>query len=276
MTTTTIDNPIHGWIRRALFYWIFFEIVSTQVLFLLVLAGLDFEPIPMALAITTIAPLVLTTWRLWVERSRMHDFRLNPYSSWALASVLLFCFWAGSYFLVGVLTDPTRVRILPATLDQFIPLSAPFVFIYIAVYPLFVLPFFYIRDRAVLHRLEIGYIVMLLISYTVFLTMPVAFDRPTLPPSPPDCSYWTLMLVYGQDKPWNCLPSTHCGVALLAALALLETDRRLGIWGIVTALVIGVSTLYTKQHYLVDALAGFVLAFVTWTTLRWIWKHQQS
>lgn len=276
METTTHPHPVHAWIRRGAFYWLFFAILSAEATFLLVMAGLDFEPVPMVLVMCAFSPMVFTAWRLWVERDRMQTHRLEPWPLWAILSLVLFGFWAGGYFLVGLLTDPTRVRLFPAMLDRFIPLSPPFVFLYVTVYPIFLLPFFYARDRAVLLRTVLGYVVMLLISYGIFLAIPIAFDRPILPPSPPDCAYWTLALVYGGDPPWNCLPSTHCGVALLAALALWETDRRMGLWAILTALAIGVSTLYTKQHYLVDALAGFLLAFVTWWMLRWIWRRQVS
>jgi len=80
-------------------------------------------------------------------------------------------------------------------------------------------------------------------------------------------------MVQGSDPPWNCLPSTHCAVAMLAALAILESDRRLGVWAVATAVGIGVSTMYTKQHYLVDVLAGFTLAGLTWWALWWIWRN---
>ena len=108
---------------------------------------------------------------------------------------------------------------------------------------------------------------------TLFLAMPVAFDRPGLATTTPNFAEWALQLVYGRDPPWNCMPSTHCAVAMLSALALLETGRGVGWFGMFTAAAIGVSTLYTKQHYVVDVLAGFTLAAVTWKTLQWIWRN---
>lgn len=219
-----------------------------------------------------IVPCSLTVWRLWSERNSLASFRLDPWWSWALLGTGMFGLWAGSYFLVGAITDPDRVRLLPPVLDKFIPFRSEFVWLYLCVYPMFILPFFRV-GRATLHRLVIGYLVMFTVSYTIFLMMPVAFDRPVLPDSPPDFSTWALQIVYGKDPPWNCMPSTHCAVALLAGLALWESGFAVGVFGLYTAVAIGISTLYTKQHYIVDMAAGFLLAAVTWRTLLWIWHN---
>ena len=132
----------------------------------------------------------------------------------------------------------------------------------------FLLPFFVVRERAAFRRLIAGDLLLFAACSVIFVAFPVAFERPPLPPQPWDLGAWVLSLVQGNDPPWNCLPSEHCAVALLAALATRESDRRVGAYALVTALLIGLSTLYTKQHYLVDVLAGYGIALIIYRALK--------
>jgi membrane-associated phospholipid phosphatase len=53
----------------------------------------------------------------------------------------------------------------------------------------------------------------------------------------------------------------------LAAFAVFSYDRRHSPWLLVWATAIFASTLTTKQHYLVDGLAGLALAAMVWVAL---------
>jgi membrane-associated phospholipid phosphatase len=268
------DPRFHGLVRRFLFLWMFATVVCLQITFLVVQGtGIDLDPDLMVWIQPLVGPGSLILLLLWRDRRRLDSFALDPWWLWLIVGLGMFGAWGESYFLVGQLTDPMRVRLLPPVLDRFIPFEPGFVFLYLGVYPMFLLPYFCARRPATLHRAAIGQALMLLVSYVVFLAMPVAFDRPLLPEPAPNFSAWVLQIVYGRDPPWNCLPSTHCAIALMSALAVWEADRRLGIWAVLTALGIGLSTMYTKQHYLVDVIAGFGLAGLTWWLLHWVWRN---
>ncbi|MCX7958574.1 MAG: phosphatase PAP2 family protein [Deltaproteobacteria bacterium] len=102
----------------------------------------------------------------------------------------------------------------------------------------------------------------MLICYIFFYLYPVEYPRPELNVN--DFSTWALGLVYKNDKPWNCFPSSHCAMAMMAALVLLEINWFFGVWGMLTALSIGVSTLFTKQHFILDVVAGFGLSMLVY------------
>ena len=51
--------------------------------------------------------------------------------------------------------------------------------------------------------------------------------------------------------------------SLYAAIGLRFASRRVFAWGIVTASAICVSTILTKQHYVIDVAAGAALAGLT-------------
>jgi len=75
---------------------------------------------------------------------------------------------------------------------------------------------------------------------------------------------WSLQFIYHFDRPYNCFPSLHVGYAVLAALTCYRIHRGWGIAALVYAALIGISTLYTKQHYIVDVVAGALLAYVAY------------
>jgi membrane-associated phospholipid phosphatase len=232
----------------------------------------------MVLLMPAVIPISLAVLSIIIERHMRVSLSSPSWVLWAVVGPILFGLWAGGYFFVGWLTDPNSAPLLPpevARFDPFIPFDPAFVFLYLAVYPMFLLPFFYCRSNGTLVRLAIGYFLMLTFSYTIFVLSPVQFPRPPEATGESLFANWALNIVYGQDPPWNCLPSTHCAVAMLSALSIAETNRRMGTYAVLIALLVALSTFYTKQHYIVDALSGVLIAIVTFYLMRWVWKSPQ-
>ncbi len=71
---------------------------------------------------------------------------------------------------------------------------------------------------------------------------------------------WTLGLIYDIDPPRNCFPSLHVAWAFVAGLSCHRVHRGVGLAAIGWASLIGISTLYTEQHYFADVIAGVLLA----------------
>ncbi|MDQ3171123.1 MAG: phosphatase PAP2 family protein [Acidobacteriota bacterium] len=72
-------------------------------------------------------------------------------------------------------------------------------------------------------------------------------------------------LVYGPlylflILPYNCFPSLHVAHSFVSALSGYRVHRGLGVAALAGALLVGVSTLFTKQHYVLDVAAGVLLA----------------
>lgn len=68
--------------------------------------------------------------------------------------------------------------------------------------------------------------------------------------------------------PYNAFPSMHIAYCLYSALISWHyaggpTGVCLTLW----VLLVGVSTLFTKQHYLIDLLAGAVVGVVGYMTV---------
>ena len=62
----------------------------------------------------------------------------------------------------------------------------------------------------------------------------------------------------------NCFPSLHVAHAFVSAFACWHVHRSVGVGLGVWAFLIGLSTLFTKQHYALDVIAGIVLASIAY------------
>ena len=65
----------------------------------------------------------------------------------------------------------------------------------------------------------------------------------------------------------NSFPGMHVSVAMLTALHLYSG---LGDWAFVFPLLIALSCLFTKQHYVVDLPTGAALGWVTFCAYRFV------
>ncbi len=256
---------------RFLYWYLLLLMVQLEVLYLLAgPLGLAFSPRLMLWLVPAGIPIPAALLACALERARGKEIK-GELTSWVRlrAALAMFVAWAGAYFLSGLLTDPERVRYLPLLIEEQIALTPSYSLLYILLYPIFFLPFFVIRERAQLKLLVRAYALMVGICTLCFWVLPIGMERPPLPEAPGDLGVWILSLVQGNDPSWNCLPSEHCAAALIAALACYEADKRVGLFALLSTFLIGFSTLFTKQHYLADIVAGYSLAVALHFGVRW-------
>jgi len=117
-------------------------------------------------------------------------------------------------------------------------------------------------------HLVVSYLLLLVAQMACFLLFPVATP----------VSWRTInagrtaaerFLAYVQrfDARSNSFPSMHTSVATLTALHLYES---LGVWALAFPALIGLSCLFTKQHYVVDVPAGAALGWATFEVFRYV------
>jgi membrane-associated phospholipid phosphatase len=175
-----------------------------------------------------------------------------------LLALLMFGIWAAGYFFVAHITEAQSTHKLPALAwEQNVPLQPEFVLIYLTIYPTFLLPFVFIHQKDFFRLFSFAYITVMCICYFVYLLYPVSIDRPDLVVD--SFSTWVLGIVYGADRPWNCFPSLHVAMSLLAALTILEVHRIRGILALLLTFWIAFSTVLIKQHYVLDVVAAMLL-----------------
>ena len=167
------------------------------------------------------------------------------------------------YILIPELLPP-RVRHVPElALDRALPLMPSWAVVYGALYLfLILLPIFVVRQDELIRRMVYAYLLVWITAYVFFFGLyPTAAPRPDKVTGQ-GFAVWGLRALYSSDPPYNCFPSLHVAHSFVSALACCRVHRRLGIIATVSATLVAVSTLFTKQHYLLDVIAGGFLAFV--------------
>jgi len=168
------------------------------------------------------------------------------------------------YIVIGELM-PDRTLHSPAlALDRAVPLQPGWALVYGSLYAfLILLPVFVVRQEEQIRRTVLAYLMVWITAYVFF------FAYPTLAPRPAKVMgqgfvVWSLRFLYSADPPYNCFPSLHVAHSFLSALTCYRVHRGVGIGGAICASLVGLSTLYTKQHYVLDVMAGILLACVAY------------
>ena len=151
-------------------------------------------------------------------------------------------------------------------IDHAIRFDPSWTWIYLSIYLLLPLAPFLTTDRGRLAAYVRGTAFMSVVAFGCFFFLPVEMARPGDPTSHP--AYAALVAI---DRPVNCFPSMHVGFAVFALLHLQRLRRTEWpemaanwLWaGWLWVAAIIVSTLVTKQHYLIDLPAGAALAWLS-------------
>ncbi len=160
---------------------------------------------------------------------------------------------------------PGRTQHVPAiAIDGAIPLVPAWSLIYGALYAfLIALPVFVVREEEHLLRTVRAYLSVWIVAYICFLAYPTVAPRPE-EVTETGFGAWGLRLLYGMDPPHNCFPSLHVAHSFVSALTCFRVHRGVGIAAIISASLVGLSTLFTKQHYVLDVIAGVLMAVVAY------------
>ena len=97
----------------------------------------------------------------------------------------------------------------------------------------------------------------------LFLLIPTTTVRPEITDS--GFTAWLMGLIYQLDPPLDLFPSIHCLVSWMCFIGIRgnkRVPRWYRIFSCIFALLVVVSTQVTKQHYLIDAIGGILLAEV--------------
>jgi membrane-associated phospholipid phosphatase len=97
------------------------------------------------------------------------------------------------------------------------------------------------------------------VCYLGFLLFTAHYPRPPLESIPPGFWREQFRVMYASDKAGNTFPSIHVATTLFVSLRLRH--QRGGVLWVLWALLISLSTLTVKQHFVVDVLGGFAVAW---------------
>jgi membrane-associated phospholipid phosphatase len=181
------------------------------------------------------------------------------------ASLLFYLAWILVFEAVGKYAATLPTRDLTLGFDRLIPVAAVFVWPYELCYLFPFLPFFLVKDWHKINRAILAVILANLTAYVVYFALPISFPRPELGRSLSDV---VLRLEQNFDfKPGaNKLPSLHVAFAWIVYIICRKQDLKKRTQALILggAMLITVSTLFTKQHIILDVVFGVAWAFVAW------------
>ena len=167
---------------------------------------------------------------------------------------------APMYFVIAILTRGRPTHIPEIALDRAIPVQPEWMFVYGSLYVfVVVLPLLVVREPGLIRRAMQSYLLVMVVSYAGFLLYPTSAPRTDAVPGE-GFAAWTLRLAYSLDPPYNCFPSLHVAYSFVSALACARVHHGVGRVGVAWAALIGVSTVFTKQHYVLDVAGGTAAA----------------
>ncbi|VAW80815.1 hypothetical protein MNBD_GAMMA12-2400 [hydrothermal vent metagenome] len=176
--------------------------------------------------------------------------------------VLLVFLWSSVLYIGYILTNQFHLftlHTLPLTrLDQLIPFLpwtiAPYLILVLGMYL-----FAFIDDENDFISALIALTIAVCINYMIYILYPTTYPRPPLPADTELGSglyHWLTSI----DTPANCFPSGHITTPAVGCWYLGRHHKTLRPYLFITFAILSLTTLTTKQHYIVDIPAGLVTA----------------
>jgi len=164
--------------------------------------------------------------------------------------------WLWAYESVGAYASRLPAHDFSTPLDRALPVVPSAVFVYLLCYVLPLLPVLVVRERRALVRAALAAVLLNVLAFATYVTLPVGFPRPHLADSWPE---QVLSFVYSWEftPGANNMPSLHVAMSWLVwRVCRPYLSLAAGRWLLFLVLSIFVSTLLVKQHILVDVLTG--------------------
>jgi membrane-associated phospholipid phosphatase len=152
-------------------------------------------------------------------------------------------------------------------IDRWISLKPGWIWIYSGLYyPVIVLTVFTFQDFREFNYVTINFFFLMTMHMVFFVFYPVVtpISWRNLSHLPQTLSVRFLKYIHHMDKNSNCFPSMHVSVAVLISFHLLHRLPMLGYWVWSFPVLISLSTLFTKQHFVYDVISGAILGCVAW------------
>lgn len=178
-----------------------------------------------------------------------------------MAVVLTLGFYATDLYMAALAAKGRAFWTPALAWDHWIPLAPAWIWVYLLYFPVCFLPLLYreMHERiGVFRRAAAGFLVQFAVALAFFWLAPSRMVRTPIDPS--GASERALLAFHRLDQGFNVFPSLHvANVAFIACMTWRLRGRAAGaaLWTL--CLLIAVSTLLVKQHYLVDLPAGALL-----------------
>lgn len=162
-------------------------------------------------------------------------------------------------------------------LDDYIPFLEGFVVFYCLWYPFLIVPGLYLffKDIPEFKKYIWYFICAFAICFTVYILVPNGQDLRPAVFERNNIFTDIVGLIYSADTNTNVFPSMHVTGALGAAAAFFRTDglKKYRAASVITAVLICASTVFIKQHSLLDVFGGIAVWLISYIAVYRIFRR---
>lgn len=183
---------------------------------------------------------------------------------------LLTCFFFNNivYFVFRLFLKDAYHYDFTTPLDRMIPFVPAWVSIYLICYFFWIVNYILTgrQGKEHLYRFVTADLLARLICGLFFVFLPTTNVRPEITGT----GIWDqlMALVYALDEPTNLFPSIHCLCSWFCYLGIRK-QKSIPVWyqyfSLIFAVLVCISTQFTKQHYLIDILGGVGIAQICYS-----------
>ena len=171
-----------------------------------------------------------------------------------------------SYYIPKVLVTMDRVHFVKYPIDDKLPLIAPFIIIYICAFGQWANAMLILarQNKKTAYRYASAVIIGSLIGLVIFLAYPTGITRPEI--SVNNFFDFILATTFKVDSIVNALPSFHCFCSTIVLFIIYNSENvsiNCKIFNVLFSLLVFASTLFTKQHFIIDIPTGILLAIIS-------------
>lgn len=166
-----------------------------------------------------------------------------------------------NYLLASVLTQ--KGHDLTIKLDNIIPFSSIFIIPYVYWYVYIILGFIFIlvNSRKNYMRAFISFFIGMCTCYLVYYLYPTEITRPIIQNN--NILNYLVNIIYLADKPVNCFPSLHVLTTYFIMRYTKYKDSKKNFYYTqIIGILIILSTLFIKQHFVMDVIGAIILCEV--------------
>lgn len=173
--------------------------------------------------------------------------------------IFIFLFFWSLYLVTNKINENRQAHKLETRLDSIIrfnPIFSAFYTLYF--FEVLIIFFIFFKKEKTLRNIVLMLVISTIIHNIIFLTYPAAIDRPNII----NQNFFNKLTLfyYNIDKPYNAFPSMHISLITITFLSLFfYWNKKYSLILLPLYLLTAISTVYIKQHYVIDVIAGILL-----------------
>lgn len=178
--------------------------------------------------------------------------------------LLVFGMNAFLYFIIKYFIHD--YNLISSFLDDKIPFVPLFILIYMIWYPYLFVCYYFVYKNSItkFDKLIRVTVISLILAFICFIFYPTMVTRPIVD-SYDSLIMFIVYLTYKFDIPVNCFPSVHCLLSFVIMYFVTfdkDMNKIFRALVFIISFLIVLSTLFVKQHVIIDVIGAFVISTI--------------